>query len=335
MAIPFLGVVAVVGGVVGVVTIDDGREKMNDAEKINREANRIADNATKKRDRTCKSTNDTLTELGKTKLSIMSGSILRFAENFSRIKNVRRLNDSVGLEELRGFDPNSQDFLKMRDAGFKASELMQGGVGSIAAGTLTAAGAYGAVGALATASTGTAISALSGAAATNATLAWLGGGAIAAGGGGMVLGTAVLGGLVLAPALVVMGFFMGSKADKALSKANSQRDEACKYKQDVDNLCTIMEAVSARAKQIDNLLFNLDEKFKPAVDRMVSLIHNRGDDWRYYSQNEKLSVGVAAQLAKTIKTVIDTSLLREDGSLRDNETQKVLVAGQKMLNTIN
>lgn len=334
MAIPLLAVVAVGGGVVGVATIDDSREKMNDAEKINREAQRIADNATKKRDRTRESTNNTLAELGKTKLSIMSGSILRFAENFSRIKNVR-LNDSVGLEELRDFNPDSNEFLKMKNAGFKASELLQGGVGSLAAGTATAAGAYGAVGALATASTGTAISALSGAAATNATLAWLGGGAIAAGGGGMVLGTAVLGGLVAAPALIVMGFFMGSKADKALSEAKSQRDEARKYKQDVENLCTVMEAVSDRAEQIDNLLFNLNEKFKPAVDRMIGLIYNRGDDWRYYSQYEKQTIGVAAQLAKTIKIVIDTSLIREDGSLRDGETQKAISAGQKMLNTLN
>ena len=43
-----------------------------------------------------------------------------------------------------------------------------------------------------TASTGTAISALSGAAATNAALAWLGGGALAVGGGGMAAGNAFL-----------------------------------------------------------------------------------------------------------------------------------------------
>ena len=42
------------------------------------------------------------------------------------------------------------------------------------------------------ASTGTAISALSGAAATNAALAWLGGGALAVGGGGMAAGQAFL-----------------------------------------------------------------------------------------------------------------------------------------------
>jgi len=43
-----------------------------------------------------------------------------------------------------------------------------------------------------TASTGTAISALSGAVATKAALAWLGGGALAAGGGGIVAGQALL-----------------------------------------------------------------------------------------------------------------------------------------------
>lgn len=43
-----------------------------------------------------------------------------------------------------------------------------------------------------TASTGTAISTLFGAAATNATLAWLGGGALAAGGGGTAAGSALL-----------------------------------------------------------------------------------------------------------------------------------------------
>lgn len=65
-----------------------------------------------------------------------------------------------------------------------------------AAGVLTLVGAYG------TASTGTAISALSGAAATNASLAWLGGGSVAAGGGGVAAGTAVLTGGVI---IVVIG----------------------------------------------------------------------------------------------------------------------------------
>ena len=56
--------------------------------------------------------------------------------------------------------------------------------------------------ALGTASTGAAIGGLTGVAATNATLAWLGGGALAAGGGGMALGSMVLGGIIAGPALL-------------------------------------------------------------------------------------------------------------------------------------
>ena len=59
-------------------------------------------------------------------------------------------------------------------------------------GAATGTGAMAAVSAFGTASTGTAISTLSGAAASNATLAWFGGGAVAAGAGGIAIGTAVL-----------------------------------------------------------------------------------------------------------------------------------------------
>ena len=64
--------------------------------------------------------------------------------------------------------------------------------GGTAAGATAAVGTASVVAAVGTASTGTAISTLSGAAATKATLAWLGGGALAAGGGGIALGTALL-----------------------------------------------------------------------------------------------------------------------------------------------
>ena len=64
--------------------------------------------------------------------------------------------------------------------------------GGTAAGATAAVGTAKVVAAVGTASTTTAISQLSGAAATKATLAWLGGGALAAGGGGIALGTVVL-----------------------------------------------------------------------------------------------------------------------------------------------
>ena len=55
----------------------------------------------------------------------------------------------------------------------------------------------------ATSGTGTAIASLGGAAAKNATLAYLGGGTVASGGGGMALGTLVTGGAVAVAAIAV------------------------------------------------------------------------------------------------------------------------------------
>ena len=79
--------------------------------------------------------------------------------------------------------------------------MIIGGLSSVA-GVAFSAGVMGLIGTYGVASTGTAIATLSGAAATNASLAFLGGGTIAAGGGGVVLGTAILTGGV---AVVVIG----------------------------------------------------------------------------------------------------------------------------------
>ena len=91
--------------------------------------------------------------------------------------------------------------------------------GGVGVGALTALGAYGLVGALGTASTGAAIGGLSGAAASSATLAWFGGGALAAGGLGIAGGTAVLGGIVAAPAIIGFGVFRQVKAGKVRKEA--------------------------------------------------------------------------------------------------------------------
>ena len=91
------------------------------------------------------------------------------------------------------------------------SSLAGGLTTTVATGTSVAAttGAMALVATYGTASTGTAISGLSGAAATNATLAWFGGGSVAAGGGGVAAGTAVLaaGGAIIAVGVGVAGYY--------------------------------------------------------------------------------------------------------------------------------
>ena len=93
------------------------------------------------------------------------------------------------------------------------------------------------------ASTGTAISALSGAAATNAALAWLGGGALAAGGGGMVAGNALLalagpiGWAIGGAGLIGGALFASSKNKEIAEDANKERRRIIVQTKQLETAC--------------------------------------------------------------------------------------------------
>ena len=105
---------------------------------------------------------------------------------------------------------------------FGSAEIVGGtmiGVGASAGTVVTIAGLVGA-----TASTGTAISGLSGAAATNAALAWLGGGTLASGGGGIAAGAAIVGTVSTGGAVIAIAGvgIIGKKVWDNLNEAQRQ-----------------------------------------------------------------------------------------------------------------
>lgn len=333
MPIPFiLGALAAGAGAYGLKKGYDAKKDMDKAQKINNKAQEIARDTENTINRVRNNTNQTIELLGKTKIEILTGSLNDFVESFSRLKNVE-LSDSVGMEELRGFNPNSRDFIDIKNASFNAKELASGTAGSLAAGTLAAVGAYSAAGTIGVASTGAAIAGLSGAAATNATLAWLGGGALSAGGFGMAGGMAVLGGIVAGPALAIGGAFMASKAEKALNDARSNLDQAHAFQEQGENICSVLNAIQDRAIQIKDLLDELDYRMSRAVSEVDNIIYDFGTDYRKLNRSAKEEIGIAAQIAKTIKIVLDTPLLNEDGELNDYDTYNLIEDTQDLLNS--
>lgn len=105
------------------------------------------------------------------------------------------------------------------------TESAAGAITGAGVGAGTAAGVFAAVSAAATASTGTAIASLSGAAASSATLAWLGGGSLAAGGMGVAGGTAVLTGIVALPALLAVGGVLVWKGRRLRREAAAEAEK--------------------------------------------------------------------------------------------------------------
>ena len=200
-----------------------------------------------------------------------------------------------------------------------AGGVLAGGAG----GALVAFGAYGAAHALAAASTGTAIAALHGAAATNATLAFFGGGSLAAGGLGMAGGTAVLGGLVAGPALMVMGFVADAAASKKLKQALTNQAEAARITEELNTGSAQCEAMRRRTYMFYNLLARLDARFLPLVYRMEDIIRSEGDDYRLYSTESRKVIASCAGIAVTIKSVLDTPLLTDDGLLTGESEERI------------
>jgi hypothetical protein len=96
---------------------------------------------------------------------------------------------------------------------------LSGAAGAAATGAATAVGVPALVGAVGTASTGAAISGLSGAAASSATMAWLGGGSLAAGGGGVALGATALNFVTIGPTLLVTGLVLNGQGEKTVTRA--------------------------------------------------------------------------------------------------------------------
>lgn len=226
-------------------------------------------------------------ELGKLKLAATQ-TLAKAAEAIRKAKvKDRQFGDRVDISE--------ETLLKWQDAGVKATEVMLGVGGALTSGALTAAGVYGLVGLLGAASTGTAIASLSGVAATNATLAWLGGGALAAGGGGMAAGTAVLGGVVVGPALLVSGFFAQAKASKVETEVESHLKEMAVAEAKMHLHQAYLDAVRSRAAEI----FRAVGGVKDALDAALATSED---------------IALIARLAVSLGKLLDAKVLAGDGT---------------------
>ena len=147
---------------------------------------------------------------------------------------------------------------------------MRGVIGTAVTGVGVNAGVTTAVTTFATASTGTAISSLSGAAATNATLAFLGGGSLASGGGGMAVGAAALNLVAIGPAILVSGFVVAGQGEKAKTKALKTEAAVNVAIAEAQITATQFDAVITRAEEIGTLLDQLVAHGISALDLLES-----------------------------------------------------------------
>ena len=317
----FIGIAAATSATGIGKTIKAGVDQSH-AKKINANANDIVEAEAQKLDNLRKKCGESLQRLGEQKVFVLNNSISEFLEYFQKIKNVD-FTESEGIMEINKLHIEQKDFDDLEEMTKFSVSLAQGGLTGAAGGALTAFGAYSAATTFATASTGTAIASLSGAAASNATLAFFGGGSLAAGGLGMAGGMAVLGGLVAGPALLVMGLITGAKAGKSLENAYANEAKAEEVCEELKNASVQCIAIRRRSYMFYSLLAKMDSYLYPLNQKMKKIINDEGIDYSKYSVDSKKSIAALVSTVATIKSVLDTPILKEDGGVTE-ESEKLL-----------
>jgi hypothetical protein len=299
MALPFIlwGAAALLAGT-GVVKGVEAKNNFEEAENIGKSARRYYENAESEVVNMREETNSKFEELGKLKLQLFNKQIKHLVEVIKKSKHASSklsgFNQSFGTEELK----------EMERLVLKSLEIEKGLGTGAATGALAAIGAYGSVGALATTlSTGTAIGTLSGAAATNATLAWLGGGALSAGGFGMAGGAIALGGIVLGPALAVGGFMMASKAEEALTQAHDYRAKIDIAVAEMDKIKIVLSALQTNAKELGSALNQMAKRF---------------DSIKVYNDNDEAAFEQMVVVGKGLKSLLDVAIMDNSGVATKN-----------------
>jgi hypothetical protein len=205
--------------------------------------------------------------------------------------------------------------------------------GSLAAAALTgvpSAVTWG-VGAFATASTGTAISSLSGAAATNATLAWLGGGSIAAGGGGMAAGATVLAGITYASmgvlALASAGLISSAYYSKKYTEATQYLESVKEYRSKLHLGWELMNRINQRARELKSITLELQGRIENSLLYLEPLIYDFQNTDEYYLQTFQ----ECAIMVKAMSELSQTPIMDEQGNL-SNASNVIVSKTQKILN---
>lgn len=225
--------------------------------------------------------------LGKLELEILQ-SFEAFSDLIEKIQNRPVFTQyTVGNVTIPQYNGET-----LREASIGANVLL-GGVSGLAAGALGGFAASGAttaaVMAFGSASTGTVISSLSGAAATNATLAALGGGALSVGGGGIALGTIILGTTAIGAAILVGGVIFGITGSRLSKKADEAWNQMKNAESKINGICSYLADLEWHANEYIKALSMVNKIYNEhAYDLRKIIIYDQKSDWNEFSPAEKL-----------------------------------------------
>lgn len=307
----------VAAGVNGAVKMKEAKERQEEAQR--RHTRNVA---------AVKAANEKLCvamdSLGKSELQVLQ-DFKEFSDLFEMIKNRPFFGDvNISGVEIPKLDNNG-----IKKTSVSAAAL-KGGLEGAALGTVGGLAASGAtttaVMALGTASTGTAISSLGGAAATNATLAALGGGSLAAGGGGMALGSMVLGGATLGVGLLVGGLIFNMAGSKISSNADKAWDQMLDYEYKSEKIINYCSELQQIAVSYEQSLMQLSELYHRQLEKMqrICLKHFFFCNWFRFNLDEQITIMNTVGIVQVLYCMCKVKLVEKTAEESNSDEVNVI-----------
>lgn len=310
MPIPFIiGAIAVGAAAYGAKKGVDAYKDTKEAQEWHEYAQRKYKQAEKELNTERESAQKGFEELGSLQSKIVSRTLKEYQDLIDKldIKDAKTFKDSIQCEEF--------NLAKTRDSIVSLQTALTGVVGGIAGGVAAGFGAFGGAGLLATASTGTAISTLSGVAATNATLAWFGGGSLAAGGFGIAGGTLVLGSIVAAPVILVAGTIFAASAEKKKYDAEAYADSIRVLRKAMSAESLSWQHMTNRVIEKIGILKDMDKELGETLTDVSDFMFKKGLVVSQWSESEQMTLKTMMQLAETLVTTINSPLMNDEDKL--------------------
>ena len=309
MPIPLiLGAIALGSAVFGGVKATEGFGNMNTAKEIGKRAQQQHETAVSQINTDSLATNELAAEYGQLQIDVITNTIGRFIDFIERIGQRNKQTEREFLEGLDGVTP--EQVREYKAAAIEAGQFFTGGVKAAGAALAGYGGAMGLATSVGVASTGTLIGSLSGAAAWNATLAWLGGGSLAAGGGGMALGSVVLGGITVGPAVLIGGFVLAGEGEKALTKAREYEAQVNIAIAKIDAAKDFMQQVRQQINELSYLVESVNNYAVIGLNELEaiqSFDKNREQDATKFQQ--------VALFIKALAEIMKTPVLDNEGQI--------------------
>lgn len=269
-------------------------------------------------------TNKKIEELGK-HTGNLCVELNNIQEIFDEIRNTPS-EKKMECEKLRKIRLNWKQQVEKIKNDYKAATVKNAGAGAagvsagVAVATMGPTAAMGIATTFGVASTGTAISTLSGAAATNAALAWLGGGTLMAGGGGITAGEALLG---------LAGPVGWTIAGVALAVSGIMLWHSSNNKKRIEEIFTLIskrdiKSYNLAIVELNERIIRIDDETKMLKDAIV-IIKSFGTDYDAMIESQQYELGAYVNLMQSSTQLLVNPILGLQPAYENEDFEKFIL----------